>query len=77
MGNEVAAGGRVVNTIILVPSTGALDRCPWLPPPTWNSISAPSLRPIQLRCISLMESAQSKSSRSSSSLGEVRGGGRV
>ncbi len=46
--------GRVVNTVIGSPMDGAGK---------W--ISAPSLRPIQLRCISLIGSGQSRTSRSS------------
>ncbi len=51
--------GRVVKTAIVSPSAR--------PPATSNSTSAPSDLPIQLRCCSLMDSGQSRESRSLSS----------
>ena len=52
-----SVSGRVVNTVMTASS--------W--PSTVKSTSAPSLRPIQLRCMRLIESVQSSWSRSASS----------
>ncbi len=52
-----SVSGRVVNTVIATSS--------W--PSTAKSTSAPTLRPIQLRCIVLIDSGQSRRSRSARS----------
>ena len=52
-----SVSGRVVNTRISRPATGAA---------LWKTTSAPSLRPIQLRCMATVEAGQSSSSRSAS-----------